>query len=416
MASCREFNYFDDWQHDEGDEEAEIATVAGEEEAGRLTRSEAWHSCSKLQKDVNYHQRYIPLKDVLGFRDLSNEGKEKIIKDKGLTDEDKLFLESEKGQKCLERFADAVVCVKVKSSYGTGFFMRMDELKNYEGDIVITNSHTIRKPASGNGSNFDMVQPSDVKVISFYNGTERGLQVPREVIRFGRISAPDKNKDKDILLRKTKAALYGDGTAVSKTAEELISLLDQLAPALSIPEGFLDYAILFLKPLESDEEKRKFAKVRPLEIKAKTTEKFRNVPYFELPHPEILTFPRSIRLFTISHPHRASKQVSFGAVESHLFHLYLLNQTCGQNDTDSLEEGMDPFAEHSVATCPGSSGAPIFVYYINHETGDVEIDEVAYFLHFFGSEVDGKLHGKAMSFGTIFCQLETTSTSSSFSH
>lgn len=96
MASCREFNYFDDWQHDEGDEEAEIATVAGEE-AGRLTRSEAWHSCSKLQKDVNYHQRYIPLKDVLGFRDLSNEGKEKIIKDKGLTDEDKLFLESEKG-------------------------------------------------------------------------------------------------------------------------------------------------------------------------------------------------------------------------------------------------------------------------------------------------------------------------------
>ena len=392
-------NYINEWQ---SDEEAEIET-GGEEEAGRLTRSEAWFSCKKLRTDGNYHRRYIPLKDALGFRDLSIVDKETFSEHKGLTEEDKLFLESEKALECLERLADAVVCVKVKSYYGTGFFIRMNETTDYDGDIVITNSHTIRTAASGNGSNFSVVQPGDIRVISFYDGTERGSQICREVVRIGKVSAPDKNKDKDTLLRRTKAALYGDGTAVTltETTEKLISLFDQLAPVLTMQEAYLDYAFLFLKPLDDEEEKRRFAKLRPLEIKAfKTTEHFRNVSFFDIPDPESFKLPRSLRLFTISHPHRASKQVSFGAMESTLHHVYVLNLTYGQNDTDSLE-GKDPFLDHSIATCPGSSGAPVFMYFINHKTREVEIDDAVYFLHFYGSELDGKLGGKAISFATV---------------
>ena len=134
----------------------------------------------------------------------------------------------------------------------------MNELSDYDGAVVITNSHTIRKPGSGDGSNFSAVQPRDIRVISFYNGTERGLQITHEVVRIGKVSPPDKNKDKDTLLRRTKEALYGDGTAVTETIKEVISLLDQLAPALTMPEGYLDYAFLFLKPLENDEEELKF--------------------------------------------------------------------------------------------------------------------------------------------------------------
>ena len=78
----------------------------------------------------------------------------------------------------------------------------------------------------------------------------------------------------------------------------------------------------------------------------------------------------------------------------------------GQNDTTYLEflEGKDPFVYHSIATCPGSSGAPIFIYFINHETGEVEIEEVVYFLHFYGMR--SELYGKAMSFATVLLQLD----------
>lgn len=409
MASRGELHYDDEWEYNEGGEESELLKTGGEEEVGRLKRNEGWHSCGKLQKDANYHQRYIPLKDVFGFRDLSSEDREKIVNDKRLTEEDKLFLESEKALKGLERLSDSVVCVKVKSHCGTGFYVRMDQLKDYEGDIVLTNSHTIRKLGSGNGSNFETVKPGDVKVYSFYNGIEQGSHVPREVIRIGNVSPPDLNKDKDILLRKTKTALQGAGSPPSETDTELISILDQLAPVLAAPEAFLDYAILFLKPLDKEDEKRKFAKVRPLEIKAfKPTaqEEIRNVSYFEISHPEMSTFPRSLRLFTISHPHCSSQQLSFGAMESCLFHVYLLNLVYGQNDTAYLEflEGKDPFVDHSIATCPGSSGAPIFMYFINHETGEVEIEEVVYFLHFY--EMRSELYGKAMSFATVLLQFD----------
>ena len=190
-----------------------------------------------------------------------------------------------------------------------------------------------------------------------------------EVIRIGNVSPPYLNKDKDILLRKTKTALQGAGSPPSETVTEVISILDQLAPVLAAPEAFLDYAILFLKPLDNEDEKRKFAKIRPLEIEAfKPTaqEEIRNVSYFEISHPEMSTFPRSLRLFTISHPHCSSQQLSFGAMEPCLFHVYLLNLVYGQNDTAYLEflEGKDPFVDHSIATYPGSSGAPIIMYFI----------------------------------------------------
>ena len=70
----------------------------------------------------------------------------------------------------------------------------------------------------------------------------------------------------------------------------------------------------------------------------------------------------------------------------------------------------EPFAEHSIATCKGSSGAPIFFYIFNHDTGEVDVDEAVYFLHFYGEEVDGKLRGKAVSFSTIIRNLQLQAT------
>lgn len=60
MASCGELHYDDEWEYNEGGEESELLKTGGEEEVGRLKRNEGWHSCGKLQKDANYHQRYIP--------------------------------------------------------------------------------------------------------------------------------------------------------------------------------------------------------------------------------------------------------------------------------------------------------------------------------------------------------------------
>lgn len=247
-----------------------------------------------------------------------------------------------------ERLADAVVCGKIKFPYGTGFFIRItDEFKESgDGDVVITNSHTMGKLASAEGSDFRVVDPRDIRVILFYDGTKRGSQVSRDVVRIGRLSPPDGNKDKDITLRRLKAALYGDGTVVSETTAEIISIFEQLAPVLSATQGFLDYALLFLKPLDNEEEKGKFANlVTPLHVKVckprLLADQYRNRAYFEISVPESSTLPRSLRLFTISHPHRASKQVSIGAMESTLQHVYLLNQLAGQYDTADLQEGKD---------------------------------------------------------------------------
>lgn len=74
-------------------------------------------------------------------------------------------------------------------------------------------------------------------------------------------------------------------------------------------------------------------------------------------------------------------------MESNLTHVYFLNMAYGQNDTGMLG-GKEPFAEHSIATCKGSSGAPIFFYIFNHDTGEVDVDEAVYFLHFYGEEID----------------------------
>jgi V8-like Glu-specific endopeptidase len=73
--------------------------------------------------------------------------------------------------------------------------------------------------------------------------------------------------------------------------------------------------------------------------------------------------------------------------------------TYGQHDKGMLD-GKDPFVEHSIATCPGSSGAPIFAFVVNHDTSEIEVDDVVYFLHFYGQPT-GKLHGKAVSSATI---------------
>ena len=406
MASNQEFCYVSEWECDEGDnEESEIDHGEGEEAGRGLTKNQkAWNSCDKLKADANYHQRYIPLKDALGFRHLSSEEKAKFVKDKALAEEDGLFLSSEEAVNCLERFSSAVVCITVKltssQAYGTGFFIR----ENNE-DVVITNSHSIRSSQSGTGIDFRLVKPGNVRVTSFYNGNG-SLQETRKVARIERASPPDKNKDKNVLEASLKGNLHGEGKSDTDDVSKCDVALKLLSSYFSRRDAFLDYALLYLLPMENDDQKAKFATVKPLEMKAfDKLENFRNVSSFGFPDPRSLKYPRSLRLLTICHPHRASTQVSFGGMLSDLQHVYFLNMTYGQNDTGMLN-GKDPFVKHSIATCKGSSGAPIFAFVVNHETGEVKVDECVYFLHFYGENVEGQFRGKAVSFSTIIRNLE----------
>lgn len=203
-----------------------------------------------------------------------------------------------------------------------------------------------------------------------------------------------------------KAELHGNEKPEAADVVRCDIALGLLSSYFSRRDAFLDYALLYLKPLQSEEQKVAFAKVRPLEMKTfDKLEHFRNVSSFGFPDPRSSKYPCSLRLFSISHPHRASKQVSFGGMLSDLTHVYFLNMAYGQNDTRMLKN-KEPFAEHSIPTCKGSSGAPIFVYIFNHETGEIVVDECVYFLHFYGDELDGMFRGKSVSFSTIIRNLE----------
>ena len=381
-------SFVSEWEYEE---ESGILNTQGEE-ADLKTNRETWNSCKKKHVDVNFHERYISITDALRFKDLSSEEKETFVNKKGLTYEDQILLSSEEGVQCLKKFSDAVVCITVKKAYGTGFLVQVNN------DVaVITNSHSMRRSSSGKGIDFSMVEPRDVRVTSFYDDSGLGkVQVTNEVERIEKVSPPDKNKEENVLRDTMKKALHGDGTKDSpyiRKAKEALSFLDSY---FNVGDAFLDYAFLYLKPLQNEEQKAKFINVKPLEMKPVTLqEHFRRI--FLVGFPD--RYPHSLRLFSISHPHRKSQQVSFGGLESDLVDVYNLNLSYGQNDTGMIG-GKDPFVEHSIATCPGSSGAPIFLYTYNHETGELIVDEGVYFLHFYG-EVKGKLHGKAVSFSTI---------------
>lgn len=242
-----------------------------------------------------------------------------------------------------------------------------------------------------------------------YDGKGR-KQVTRDMARIERASPPDKNKGNNVLKDFPTEKLHGDGKSDTADISKCDGALELLSSFFSRRDAFLDNALLHLSPLENVEQKAKFSMVKPLDMKVfDKLENFRNVSSFEFPDPRSSKYSRSLRLFAISHPHRASKQVSFGGLLSNLTHVYFLNMAYGRNDTGMLS-GKDPFAEHSIATCIGSSGAPIFVYIVNHETGEVKVEECVYFLHFYGDETDGNSRGKAVSFSTIIRNLQLQAT------
>ena len=84
MASSQDLCYVSKWECDEGDtEESGIDHGQGEEAGRSLTKNEAkWNNCEKLKVDASYHQRYIPLKDALGFRRLLSEDKAKFVRER----------------------------------------------------------------------------------------------------------------------------------------------------------------------------------------------------------------------------------------------------------------------------------------------------------------------------------------------
>jgi len=233
MASSDEvISFVSEWEYDE---ESGILNTQGEE-AYLKTNHEAWNSCKKLHVDVNFHDRYISMKDALRFKDLSSEEQESFVYNRGLAYEDQIFLSSEKAVQCLKTFSDAVVCITVKKTYGTGVLVQINN------DVaIITNSHTIRRSSSGKGIDFSMVQPHDVRVSSFYDGMDTA-QVTHEVERIENVSPPDKNKEKNFLRDTMTKALHGDGTKDSpyiRKAEEALGFLDSYFNAR---DAFLDYA------------------------------------------------------------------------------------------------------------------------------------------------------------------------------
>ena len=150
------------------------------------------------------------------------------------------------------------------------------------------------------------------------------MQVTRKVDRIENASLPEKNKDKNILLSTMKRALFGDGSINTAEIRKCNDALVPLSKYFDVAGAFLNFALLFLKPLEDEKQKAMFAKIIPLEMKAfEMFDNFRNVSPVDIPDQVSSRYSRSLRLFTISHPHRASKQVAFGGMESNLFHLSL---------------------------------------------------------------------------------------------
>ena len=117
------------------------------------------------------------------------------------------------------------------------------------------------------------------------------MQVAREVAKIESASPPDKNKGKNVLLGSLKGNLFGDGTKDTPDIDKCNVALGLLSSYFDRRDAFLDYALLYLKPLENDEQKTQFAKVEPLEMKAFIIlENFRNVSSFGFPDPRSSTF------------------------------------------------------------------------------------------------------------------------------
>lgn len=397
-----------EWRYND-DANNKSASLCGGEEAGRtIARNhDSWNSCEKLKTDGNFHQRYIPIKDALAFKNLSKDEQEIFVTQKSLTSEDTAFLNSPDAVKWLEYLSNAVVCITVnlnKQTYGTGFFVRINK-----EDVVMTNSHSVRTPNSGDGVDFRLVHHKNIKVISFYH--DSSSQVTHSVAKLTHASLPDKNKDENVLKNTLDKNLHNTGVkADDKSANGDVSVVEAALGLLSSyfkrRDTFLDYVLLHLSPLKDEKEKVLFSKMKPITMKNfDKLENFRNVSSFGIADPKSSRYPRSLRLFTISHPHRASMQLSFGNMLSSLQHVYFLQMAYGQNDTGMLS-GKEPFAEHSIHTCKGSSGAPIFAYIFDHETGKIIVDECVYFVHFFGNIVNDKAVGKSVSISTILRNLE----------
>ena len=168
-----------------------------------------------MKIDPKYHKKYIPIADIRSFPTLSDTDQEAFIKERGLSAEDKAFLTSEKGLKCLEDVSDSVVHIAVKlatgrSAVGTGFLVRV----NNSDLAVITNSHTLRK-ASSEGVDFRFVKPEAIKITCFYDGKPEG-QVQYIVGEIQLSSPPEKNREDEALLKRMRGKLHGDDSQNSE--------------------------------------------------------------------------------------------------------------------------------------------------------------------------------------------------------
>lgn len=315
-----------------------------EENAGGKLKSE----CEKLKKDKNYHDRMIPVENVLRISLMDD-----IVKQypSALTKDDAVIL---KDRDQIKKVTDAVVKLRVKKTggiikSGTGFLIQRPPGydPSTENDIfkfaVLTNFHNVKQEnTSATNADEQLVNADDIEVIFFYDSAECFSEngVTCRVSEISRLCSID--------LR--------NNTVPAEVAERL------------------DFAILYIRHPNKQHKMDILSKLKPLLFDESGRLQ-------AVPSSSLATYLR-FRLCVIGHPHGAYKHIAFGELKSDTNRLWREWET-----TESMNG-----IEHSVATCPGSSGSPVIMMAIKKEDNSASnITGLSFFqfLHFQGNSQSG---------------------------
>ncbi|KAJ7376937.1 hypothetical protein OS493_031533 [Desmophyllum pertusum] len=281
-----------------------------EEAAGGKLKS----GCEKLKKNSNYHDRMMPVENVLRIMDVLDV--DDIVKQypSALTKDDAVLLKDRRRLINFKRVTDAVVKLRVKKTGGNKKTARIRP--SHRNDIfefaVLTNFHNVKQEnAIATKTDEQLVNACDIEVIFFYDSEEcfREKGVTCGVSEISRLCSID--------LR--------NNTVLAEVAERL------------------DFAILYIRRPNKQHKMDILSKLKPL--------------LFD----ETVRVNRAVasltRLCIIGHPHGAYKHIAFGELMSDTNGLWREWETTGSRKC----------IEHRVATCPGSSGSPVIMMAINKE-------------------------------------------------
>lgn len=324
-----------------------------EEGAGGKLKNE----CEKFKKNPNYHGRMIPIENVQKIVKMDVDDRtmiEQFVEQypTALTKDDAVLLEDHGRRYNFKRVIDAVVKLRVKKTGGiikNGTGVLINRMPGYDpntaNDIfdfaVLTNFHNVKQENTiATKADEQLVNAGDIEVIFFYDSEEcfRENGVTCRVSEISRRCSID--------LR--------NNTVPAEVAERL------------------DFALLYIRHPNNRHKMVTLSNLQPLRIDE--TVRVQALP-------SLATFVR-IRLCIIGHPHGAYKHIAFGELKSDTKHLWREWEA-----TESMQG-----IEHSVATCPGSSGSPVIMMAIKKEDNSASDSTVLgrfQFLHFQGNSQSG---------------------------